>query len=80
MIPDLSKEENYLAHDFDWSHAKKIQEPQEEKGTVPTTPVPLKADSRNIRSLSKVADMECDGHTPSKNPRIETGNEVINLE
>ena len=70
MIPDLCKEENSLAHDFDWSPAEKIQAPQEEQGTVPTTPLPLNADSRNRRSFSEVVYMECDEHAPGKKTRI----------
>ena len=73
MIPDLSKEENSLAYDFDWT-------PKEVQGMVPTTPLPLNDDGCSRRSQSEVEDMECDEQTPSRNPRIDVEEDVIYLE
>ena len=80
MIPNLSQEENCLAYDFDWTPAEKIQAPKEVQGMVPATPFPLNNYGSRIRSRIEVEDMECDEQTPSKKPRIDVEEDVINLE
>ena len=80
MIPDLSQEENSLSYYFDCTPAEKIKVPKEVKGTVPTTPLPLNGDGSSRRSWSKVEDIECDEQSPSKKPRIDVDEDVINLE
>ena len=50
------------------------------QGIVPATPFPLNGDGCSRRSLTEVEDMECDEQTPSKNPRPDVEEDVINLE
>ena len=50
------------------------------KGTVPATPFLLNDEGCTRRYRSEVEDMECDEQTPSKNPRIDGKEDIINLE
>ena len=80
MIPNLSQEENCLAYDFDWTPVEKIEDPKEVQGMDLATPLPLNGDGCSRMSHTKVDDMECDEQTPSKKPRIDIEEDVINLE
>ena len=58
----------------------KIQAPKEVQGMVPTTPLSLNGEGCSIRSQNELEDMECDEQNPSKNPRIDVEEDVIDLE
>ena len=50
------------------------------QGMVLATLFPLNSECCSIISRSKVEDMECDEQPPSKEPRIDIEEDVINLE